>query len=329
MPRHAGITMPRAIAKSVVVVTGASSGIGRATALEFARRGATVVLAARRSELLDEVANACEELGARALAVPTDVTDEEAVRVLAARAVDEFGRIDVWVNNAGVTMFAPFEEAPAAPFRRVIETNFFGYVHGARAALPVFRRQGEGVLINDASVVGRTGEPHTSAYVASKFAIRGLAETLRMETMGTDIHVCDVLPASIDTPLFQHAANYTGRVVKPLKPVYPAEDVADAIVGLAESPQREVTVGRAGRIAAEVHDLAPNLFNRVFARMGAKGHYKRRRAEPTEGNLFEPMREGADVSGGWRRRIRIGATAMSLAAVGAAALRLRRRRGRE
>src|SRR5690606_21511524 len=143
--------------------------------------------------------------------------------------------------------------------RRVIETNLFGYVHGARTALPYFREQGCGTLINVASAVAAAPQPYTSAYVASKFAIRGLSDCLRMELSldhVPDIHVCTVLPATVDTPLFQHAANYTGRAVQAMPPVYAAERVARAIVDLVTSPEREVFVGNAGRLMALQYQLA-------------------------------------------------------------------------
>jgi NAD(P)-dependent dehydrogenase (short-subunit alcohol dehydrogenase family) len=131
---------------SVIVVTGASSGIGRATALRCASAGAAVVLAARRAEALDEVARKCEAAGAEALAVPTDVTDAGAVQALARRAVERFGRLDVWVNCAALTAFAPFQEIPLEDFRRILDVNVMGYVHGARAALPYLRDRGRGRL---------------------------------------------------------------------------------------------------------------------------------------------------------------------------------------
>jgi NAD(P)-dependent dehydrogenase (short-subunit alcohol dehydrogenase family) len=287
---------------AVVVITGSSSGIGRAAALAFADRGAAVVLAARRRAALEEVAEECEARGGQALVVPTDVSDERAVEILAQRAVDTFGRIDVWVNNAAVSLFAPFEEAPPEVFRRVIETNFFGYVHGARSALRCFREQGRGVLINVSSVVASMPQPYTSAYVASKYAIRGLSECIRMELAldeGGEIHVCHLMPASIDTPLFQQAANYTGRAVKALDPVIPAKRVAAAIVSAARNPRAETMVGGVGRLAASQHALAPRLFERMGARMVHRDHFLDRPADPTEGNLFVPMPEYASVSGGW------------------------------
>ena len=292
--------MPRKLGDSVVVITGASSGIGRAAALAFARRGASVVLAARREEPLREVESECERAGGSALAVPTDVTDETAVEALANRALERFGRIDTWVNNAGVTVFARFEDAPPRAYERVIETNFFGYVYGARAALRRFREQASGVLINNASINGRVGSPYASAYVASKWAVRGWSESLRQELRAADdIHVCVVLPASIDTPFFQHAANYTGRRVKPLSPLYGVDKVADAIVGLAERPRREVIVGGAGRLMSWQHTLAPALAERAFAAQVEKDHFQDGGAPATEGNLFEPVGEGTGESGGW------------------------------
>lgn len=295
--------MPRPIKDSVIVITGASSGIGRATALQFAQQGATLLLAARREAPLQQLAAQCERLGGKALAVPTDTTNEEAVQALARRAIETFGWLDVWVNNAAVTLFARFEEAPSHVFRRVIETNLFGYIHGARAAMPYFREQGSGILINVASVVAAAAQPYTSAYCISKFGIRGLADCLRMELnldQASDIHVCTVMPATIDTPLFQHAANYTGRQPKAMDPVYSAEQVAVAIAGLVKQPQREVIVGQAGYLMVTQSTFAPELYEQTAAHQIDQNHLEHKPAPPTEGNLFEPMPQHIGVSGGWR-----------------------------
>jgi NAD(P)-dependent dehydrogenase (short-subunit alcohol dehydrogenase family) len=322
----------KAMNGTVVVVTGASSGIGRATALELARRGASVVLAARSGDALQEVAGHCQQAGGAALAVPTDVRDEAQVAELAARAVDRFGRIDVWVNNAGVYLLGTVEETPPEAYRQVLETNFFGAVHGARAVLPQFRRQGGGVLINVASVYSRVAGPYLSAYVASKHAVRALSESLRQELRGLEgVRVCTVSPSVIDTPLFGHTANYTGRAVKPPPPVYPPELVAKAIVRSALRPRRERIVGNAGRQLNLLRWTAPGLYERVNARFVDSQQFGDRPAPATDGNLMVPMAAEPDPSGGrpGRRRTTVTGrrlTVVGLAAAGSLALVVRARR---
>jgi short-subunit dehydrogenase len=296
--------MPRKLEGSVVVITGASSGIGRAAALAFARRGARLVLAARRERPLIELLAECEHLGARAIAVPTDMTDERAVQNLARRAVESFGRIDTWINNHGVTLFARFEDAPLADYRRVLEVDFFGTVHGARAALPIFRRQGSGVLINMGSMVSRLGEPYVSAYVAAKHAVRGLGISLRQELMldgAKEIRVCTVMPATVDTPFFQHAANYTGRKAKAMPPVYSPERVAKTYLSLAQRPRAETFVGGSARQLFFQNLVAPKQTEYQIAQMTEHLHlYPEKGQAPTSGNLFSPMDEGDTARGGWQ-----------------------------
>lgn len=242
----------------VVVITGASSGIGRAAAHEFARRGYTVVASSRNKNALDEVVNECHSMGSEALAVVADVTREEDVNNLARTAVEKYCHLDIWVNNAAVTMFGRFEEVPTENIRQVVETNLFGYIYGARAAISRFREQGRGTLINVSSIVAVTGQPYTGAYVATKAAERSLSESLRQELMDEkNIHVCVVMPAVTDTPIFQHGANYTGKQIVAPSPVNSAQMVAEVIVDISENPKKEVYAGAPGSKASMAKALTP------------------------------------------------------------------------
>ena len=314
--------MTTRLSNSVVVVTGASSGIGRATALAFARRGAAVVLAARREDPLLDLVDECRTAGAKAIAIPTDMSDWDAVQLLAGLAVDTFGRIDTWINNHGVTMFGAFEDCPLDDFRRVIEVDFFGTVHGCRAVLPIFRRQRSGVIINMGSMVSVMSEPYVSAYVAAKHAVRGLGMSLRQELAlkgAKNIHVCTVMPATIDTPFFQHAANYLGRAAKAMPPVYTPERVAETCVSLASRPRREVFVGQAARQMWMQFLMAPGVTERQMATMTDRFHvYQDKHTPHTSGNLYDPMPEGTGVTGGWGGRA--GERTRRLAAFGIAAI---------
>ena len=237
--------MPRPLSKQVVVIVGASTGIGRITALAFAARGADVVCAARSEQALETLVEQIRASGGSAVAVPTDVADPAQVRALAQAAERQFGRIDTWVNNAAVSVWGRVEDITDAEFDRVMRVNFLGQVHGVHAALPALRRAGGGTVIGVASVEGVRAVPLHGPYTASKFALRGFYDCLRAELAqdGTPITVTTILPASIDTPFFEHARSKLGAMVKPPPPVYAPEVVADAIVFAATRPRREIPVG--------------------------------------------------------------------------------------
>ncbi len=328
------IRAKRPVPDGVVVVTGASSGIGRATARAFAERGADLVLAARSEQGLQETARECERRGGTALVVPTDVGDEDAVRALARAAVARFGRIDAWINNASVLSYGTFEQTPSEVFRQVVQTNLFGQVHGARAVLPQFRAQGVGVLVNVASLYGRMGSPYLSPYVTSKFGLVGFSEVLRQELHGSDgIDVCTVLPGSFDTPIYRQAANYTGREAGPVPPVGDPTRVAAAIVGAVERPRREIVVGRAHQAASWAHVVLPWLYDRAVGPVMDQAALRRGRASAGAGTVFAPWPEDNAVSGEWRQARRrllvrvavvVGAAAAGVTAWKSAAGRRRR-----
>jgi short-subunit dehydrogenase len=289
--------------RPVVVITGASSGIGRATARAFARERARLVLASRDEAELATIAQQCRTAPTDAFALATDVTDYPSVEALAEFAVNSFGRIDVWVNCAGVLLLGPFEEIPLASFKRVIETNLYGYVHGAHASLAQFRMQDDsGTLINVGSVLGVVGEPQASAYVASKFAIRGFTASLREELRATPgIKVCAVLPSAMDTPIYRHAGNYAGQRARSIFPPYDPHRVATAIVRLSKHPRAEIIVGNFGRLLTWAYRVAPVTTERLVGRFAPRLQFQTTAAAPDDGNLFTATPGPDTVSGGWRR----------------------------
>lgn len=260
--------MAKPLKDQVVVITGASSGIGRETALQFAKEGASVVLAARNEEALAEVAGQVRERGGQALVVITDVALWEQVARLASEAAARFGRIDTWVNNAGISEYATLEDIPIRDMERIIRVNLLGTMYGVKAALPFLKAQGAGTIINVGSGLGVRSIPLQGTYCASKAGVKGFTEALRMEMAHDhpDIHATLILPAAINTPFYDNARSRMGVRPKVMPPVYEARAVADAIVFAAARPRRDVYVGSASKALAVLESVAPALTDRVMAR---------------------------------------------------------------
>jgi short-subunit dehydrogenase len=286
------------------VVTGATSGIGRATALAFARHGARLALVARDADRLADLAGECRQQGGEALVVPADVADPAAVARVRAEAVRRFGRVDVWVNGASVGIAARFGDEPVDEVRRLVDTNILGCVNGSRTALEQFRAQGGGTLVNVSSLLGLAPNPLVSTYVMSKFAVRGLTLSLQ-EGPGREpgIHVCCVLPGPVDTPFFERAGNHTGLRLRAIAPAAAPERLAAKIVSCARArrPRREVTVGLTGHALHAGHRLAPRTTERLVARASARLIVRKDELVPdTSGALFDPQPDLARVHGPWR-----------------------------
>jgi short-subunit dehydrogenase len=297
-----------------VVLTGASSGIGRATAQALAARGANLALAARDPGTLRLVADECRAQGARVLIVPTDVSEAAAVGALARAAIDRFGHIDVWINNVGVGAVGLFDQVPLALHRRVIESNVIGHMNGAHVALAHFRERRRGTLINMISLGGWVPLAYAAAYSASKFALRGFTEAIRAEMSALpDVHVCAVYPTFVDSPGVAHGANRVGKHLRPPPPMLDPRAVAQAIVGLVDAPRATVMVGRAGAPARMAHALAPELTGRIGRWAVERALDHARPEDLSNGNLFEPSRNTA-IDGGYRQRSRVPAAVLALGA---------------
>lgn len=288
------------IAEQVLVITGASSGIGLATARMAARRGARVLLVSRDET---DLATACDELRAEGAEVDyavADVAERAALEGAAEHAVRRFGRIDTWVNNAGVSIYGPIRQVSEEDARRLFETNYWGVVHGALVAVPHLQRAG-GVIVNIGSVLSDTAMPLQGHYTASKHAVKGFTDALRLELAheGLPIHVSLVKPAAIDTPYTVHARNYLEVEPTHAPPVYAPELVAEAILACATKGLRDVRVGGSAKLFATTETLVPSLGDRIKRSMFSQQRSERppRDTETLHAPRPGDLRERGDYEG--------------------------------
>ena len=295
------------VAGRTFVITGASSGLGRGAAVRLASYGANVVLAARRADVLDQVAAEARARGGQALAVPTDVSKPDQVEALAKAALARFGRIDVWINDAAVAAIGRFEDVPVEDHTRVVDVNLNGYILGSHAALQQFHRQGFGTLVNIASVEGRVPLAYHASYAATKAAIIALDSALVQELRlsgSNAIKVATVLPWALDTPFWEHTANYSGGTPR-IYTMDGAEEVVDAIVWVSIHPTKEYEVGWKATGAVLGERVWPGLAEHVAADLVHTSQFTTAPpAPPTDGSLFTPVPAGTAVEGTARARMR-------------------------
>ncbi len=310
------------VGEQVMVITGASSGIGLATARMAARQGTRLVLAARSADDLAQLVAELSAQGCHAVSVEADVAEEADVRRIADVARERFGGFDTWVNNAGVSVYGKCVDVPVADMRRLFETNVWGVIHGSRVACEHLVRHG-GALINIGSEVSDKAVPLQGAYSASKHAVKGWTDALRMELEqdGAPVSVTLVKPGPIDTPYTQHARNYLEDEPTHAPPVYSPDSVAEAILYAAQTPVRDLFVGGGARMVAAMAGWAPRLTDRVVGRMVSSGTHSGR--PRTSGDALYTrgggLRERGDYEGLVRRSLYTTAATHPMAA-GAVAL---------
>jgi len=313
----------RKLADQVIVITGATSGIGLATARLAAKLGARVVVSSRNEEDLTRLADEITAQGGFVLAVPADVADARAVDALRDAALDKFGRIDTWVNNAGVSIYGKLHDVELVEARRLFDVNFWGVVHGSRAAVAALRERG-GAIINIGSVLSDRAIPIQGMYSASKHAVKGYTDALRMEVEmeKLPISVTLVKPAAIDTPYVEHAKNHLETMPRNAAPLYAPELVAEVILRCAEHPKRDVIVGGGGKMFSLLEKLAPRLGDRVMEHT-MESKQKSDMPKAAQDSLFmPPLVEGHERGPHGSRALRHSAyTSMALhPVVGVAAL---------
>ncbi|WP_135469567.1 SDR family oxidoreductase [Crenalkalicoccus roseus] len=295
-----------------VVVTGASAGVGRATANAFARRGWRVALIARGAERLEAARREAEAAGApQALALPADVADAAALRAAADRAAGSLGGIDVWVNNAMATVFSKVRDITPEEFRRVTEVTYLGTVHGTLAALDHMRPRDRGTIVQVGSALSYRAIPLQAAYCGAKFAIRGFTDSLRSELLreGSRIRLTMVQLPAVNTPQFDWSRSHMPRRAQPVPPIHQPGPVAERIVQAALAAPRELWVGWPSLQVILGAMLAPGLMDRMLARQAYDGQMTEEPERPRPDNLFAPAPDGQGAQGrfGHRSRTRVPA----------------------
>ena len=285
-----------------VLITGASSGIGRATAVELAGRGARLVLLARGPESLEEAAEEARAAGAAAVVVcPADVVDEDAVRTAVDGAVRQLGRLDVVVHAAQVMAYGTIEEVPRKVFERVVDISLHGTATVARVVLPVFRTQGAGHLVIVNSLLGNIATPLMGSYVAAKWGQLGLVRVLQQETRDAPgISVSAVQPGGVDTPIYVQAASWTGSTGRPPPPVYSPQRVARTVLSTLDRPRRIVQAGLFNPLITAAFRLLPGVYDVLVGPLLQRLAVAGDDIPPTEGNVFESQPAGNATEGRWR-----------------------------
>ncbi|MBC5992306.1 SDR family oxidoreductase [Pontibacter cellulosilyticus] len=284
----------KSLKDQVIVITGASSGIGLATALKAARKGAKVVLASRNGEALAKIEDQIKQEGGQAIHVVADVGREADVHKIADAAIGRFGGFDTWVNDAGVSIYGRLSEVTDEDNRRLFDTNFWGLVYGSLAAAQHLRSRNGGAIINIGSVLSDVAIPIQGMYSASKHAVKGFTDALRMELEDENapISVTLIKPAAINTPYTEHARNYMDEEPTLPPPVYQPDEVADAILYAATHPQRDLFIGGGGKIMSSMNKYAPSVMDWVGENMMIDQQKKKQPAQHHEGSLHHHGHDG-------------------------------------
>mgnify|MGYP005754381445 CR=1 FL=1 len=279
--------------EQVMVITGASSGIGLATALGAAKKGAKVVLASRNQQALSDIVKQIKNDGGDATFVVADVGKQEDIAKIASVAVKKYGRIDTWVNNAGVSIYGRLDEVSDEDHRRLFDTNFWGLVYGSLEAAKHLKKNG-GALINLGSEVSDVTVPLQGMYSASKHAVKGFTDAFRIELMEEDapISVTLIKPAGIDTPYPEHAKNYTGKALTLPPPVYEPDEVANAILHAAEKPYRDIMIGGGAKVMSALNKRIPGVMDWVSSKIMSEEQVREELPKNREGSLYKPGKDG-------------------------------------